>query len=270
MNCYGLKAINQNQTIMKIFKKGMLALMTVVFAFNFSNAQDEQPTMFAVHTDNVKFNMMAKYEQMAKLLKDSCEEYKVKGANWTTISVEDGRYVHVTPIKSMADLDKNPMGNLGEKMDSEKMSEMFDEMNDCYDSHSDAIVYYLPALSYIPEGYSTEGKNHREYHFLYYAPKDGKEMREAMTKVKEMFKTKGVKNGYEVYHSGFGSEESYFMVAIAGEDDLAIAQGGKENDELLGDDKDAVFYKVISLTTKYDQVEGTVRPDLSYSSSDED
>ena len=255
---------------MKILKKGVLSLLTIALAINFSNAQEEQPTMFAVHTDNVKFNMMAKYEQMAKLLKDSCEEHNVKGASWTAISVEDGRYVYVTPIKSMADLDKNPMGDLAEKMDAKKIGEMFNEMDDCYNSHSDAIVHYMADLSYIPEGYSTEGKNHREYHFLYYSPKDGKEMREAMSKVKEMFKTKGVKNGYEVYHSGFGSEESYFMVSIAGDDDLAIAQGGKENDMLLGDDKDAVFYNVISLATKYDQVEATVRPDLSYAPTNEE
>lgn len=254
---------------MKIFKTRFLILMTMLFAFNLANAQDEQPTMFAVHTDNVNFDMMPKYEQLAKQLKESCEKYNIQGVNWTAISVEDGRYVYVTPIKNMAELDENPMGSLGEKMGEEAMDKMFDEMNDCYDSHSDAIVHLKPELSYIPEGYSAEGKNHREYHFLYYSPTNAKEMKEGMAKVKEMFKTKGVKNGYEVYHSGFGSEESYYMVSISGHDDLDIAQGGKENDELLGDDKDATLYNVIKLTTKYDQVEGDVRPDLSYSSSKE-
>lgn len=265
-----LYAINQNQTIMKIFKKGMLALMTVVFAFNVSNAQDEQPTMFAVHTDNVNFNMMAQYEGLAKQLKDNCEKYNIKDASWTAISVEDGRYVYVTPIKSMADLDKNPMGDLAEKMGEEEMGEMFEKMNECYDSHSDEIVHFIPKLSYLPEGYNTQDKNYREYHFLYYSPKDAKGMSESMEKVRDMFKAKGVKNGYEVYHSGFGSEESYYMVAIAGEDGLSIAKGGKENDELLGDDKDATFYNVIKLTTKYDQVEATIRPDLSYAPSNEE
>ncbi len=254
---------------MKIFKTRFLILMTVLFAFNLGSAQDEQPTMFSVHTDNVKFDMMQKYEQLAKQLKENCEKYDIKDINWTAITVEDGRYVYVTPIKNMADLDKNSMGDLAKKMGEENMGKMFDEMNECYDSHSDAIVHLSTELSYIPEGYSTKGQNHREYHFLYYAPKNAKEMNVAMAKIKEMFKTKGVKNGYEVYHSGFGSEESYYMVAIAGDDDLAIAQEGKENDKLLGDEKDATFYNLIKLTTKYDQVEATVRPDLSYYASEE-
>jgi len=254
---------------MKIFKTRFLILLTVLFAFNLTSAQDEQPTMFAVHTDNVNFDMMPKYEQLAKQLKESCEKHKMKDINWTTISIEDGRYVYVTPIKNMAELDKNVMGDLADKMGKEAMSKMFDEMNECYDSHSDAIVHYSPELSYIPEDYSTKGKNHREYHFMYYSPKNSKEMKEAMAKVKEMFKTKGIKNGYEVYHSGFGSEESYYMVSISGENDLEIAKVGKENDELLGDDKSATFYNVIKLTTKYDQLEGNLRPDLSYYPSKE-
>lgn len=252
---------------MKILKSGVLLLSLVLFVCNISSAQDAQPTMFTVHTDNVKFGMMAQYEEAAKELKAHCDKHNVEGANWTAISVEDGRYVYVTPIKSMADLDKNPMGNLGDKMGKEELGKLFDKMDDCYDSHSDSVVHYIPSLSHIPEGYSTAGKNHREYHFLYYSPKHGKEMNTAMANVKKMFAEKGVKNGYEVYHSGFGSEESYYMVAIAGTDDLSVAQGGHENDKLLGEDKDAVFWEVIKLATKYDQVEGTMRPDLSYTST---
>ena len=149
------------------------------------------------------------------------------------------------------------------------MGKMFDEMDECYDSHSDAVVHYIPELSYIPEGYNTEGKYYREYHFLYYAPKNAKELNEAMKKVKEMYETKGIKSGYEVYHSGFGSDESYIMVAIAGTDGLAIETGGEENKKILGEEQDAALWEVIKLTTKYDQLEASVRPDLSYYPSKE-
>jgi len=71
-------------------------------------------------------------------------------------------------------------------------------------------------------------------------------MKDGMAQVKAMFKTKGVKNGYDVYHSGFGSEESYYMIS------------------LFGGDKAATFFNVIKLTTKHDQVEASFRPDLSY------
>ncbi|WP_178989080.1 hypothetical protein [Winogradskyella schleiferi] len=254
---------------MKILKKGILILSIALFAFNFSNAQDEQPTMFVVHTDNVKFEMMPKYEEIALKFKQSCEENDMKDMSWTTISVEDGRYVYVSPIKNMADLDTNPMQGLAQKMGKEKMGKMFDDMDECYDSHSDAIIHYVPKLSFIPEGYSTKDKNHREYHFLYYAPKNEAEMRDALGKVKDMYKTKDSKAGYEVYKSGFGSDENYFMVAIAGTDGLEIEKGGEENKKLLGNEQEAALWEVIKLATKYDKVEATIRPELSYYPSNE-
>ncbi|WP_299361910.1 hypothetical protein [Winogradskyella sp.] len=249
---------------MKILKRGALALFIAVFAINISNSQEEQPTMFLVHTDNVKFEMMPKYEELSLKFKTLCEENDIKDLNWTTISVEDGRYVYAIPIKNMAELDKNHMEEMEKKVGEDKMDQMFNEFDKCYDSYSSEIIHFKSELSYMPEGYSTTGKNQREYHFLYYPPKNGKAMKEAMAKVKEMFKTKGIKNGYEVYHSGFGSEGSYYMVAIAGTSDMEIAQEGEENDKLLGDEKDAVFWEVIKLTSKYDQVEANIRPDLSY------
>ena len=254
---------------MKQFKSGLLILVLALFTSNLSFAQEEEKkekasTMYSVHTDNVKFSMIGQYEEAAAQLKASCVKHNVQSASWTAVSIEDGRYVFVSEIENMADLDKDIFGDLFEKMGEEAAGAMFDKMNECYDSHSNSITHYIPALSYNPEGYSSEGKNQREYHFLYYAPKDGGAMYEAMKAVKDMFAAKGVKNGYQVYHSGFGDEESYFMVSIAGEDDVAIAQGGKDNDAILGDAKGPTFYNVIKLTTRYDAVNGTIRPDLSY------
>ena len=250
------------KSLTQIFK----LLILVLFATNFTYGQEEQPsTMFNIHIDNVKFAMIPQYEAAAKEMKDNLVKHNIQDMSYTAISLADGRYVYSSSIKSMADLDNNPMASLFEKMGKEESAALFDKMDECYDSHSNSISHYIPALSYHPEGYSTEGKNAREYHFLYYAPKDGKAMGDAMEAVKDFFAAKGAKNGYSVIHSGFGNEESYFMVSIAGESDLDIAQGGHDNDELFGDEKGAVFFEVIKLATRYDMVKGNIRPDLSYS-----
>ncbi len=250
---------------MRTLTNGLLILALTVFTFNVTLAQDyDGPTMFSVHTDNVKFEKMMQYEESAKELKDNFVKYNIQDVNWTAISIEDGRYVYVSPIKSMADLDKNDMATLFEKMGKEEASAMFKKMNECYDSHSNNVVHYNPNLSYHPEGEITEGKNYREYHFLYYPPRNSTAMRDGMKAVKALFESKGIKSGYSVYHSGFGSEEGYYMVSISAKDDVEIAQNGKANDEAFGKDGEAVFFNVIQLTTRYDQVTGRVRPDLSY------
>lgn len=247
---------------MKIFKKGILFLS--LFAFVAVSAQDTPPTMYHVHMDNVKFSKMQQYEEAAKEMNNALVEHNIQGT-WNAFSLSDGRYVFSTPIEKMADLDKNPMGELFEKMGEEKASAMFEKMNECYDTHSDYIVHISPELSYQPENATPSDGNYREYHFMYYSPKDSKAMYEGMKAVKELFKSKGITNGYTVLHSGFGSPESYYMVSISGENGLDLAQQNQENDKKLGPESQATFYKVIGLTTKYEKLEGQYRPDLSYS-----
>ncbi len=249
---------------MKSVKQIFKLLILVLFVSNFAYAQDEQSNMYSVHTDHVNFDKMTQYEGLAKQLKDECVKHDVKSTNWTAVSTEDGRYMYVTPIENMADLDKNKMSGLFEKMGEGEAGKMFDKMNECYDSHGDHIVHYIPGLSYNPEGYSREDMNERQYHFLYHTAQNGDDLGDAMNKIKEMFTAKGVKNGYNVYHSGFGSDESYFLVAVAGKSALHFAQMSEEDDALLGDEKDDVFFEMIQLTSRYDQVNGSIRPDLSY------
>ena len=249
---------------MKLVKQLFKACLCFVLACNLSFAQDDQPTMFVMHTDYVNFDKLGEYEELAKKLKEKCEEHNVQGANWSTASTEDGRYMYVSPIKNMAELDENPMSELFEKMGKEEAGSMFSKMDECYDRHGNEVIYYIPELSYNPEGYSREGMNSREWHFLYYSPSNGEEMGKMMESIKKMFAEKGIKNGYNVYHSGFGSADSFFVVSVAGKNGLHLAQVGEENDELLGEDGDAEFYKLIQLASKYDQVDGAMRPDLSY------
>jgi hypothetical protein len=251
---------------MKSVKQIFKLLILVLLVSNFAYGQEES-TMYVVHTDHVNFNKMAQYEQVAKDLKENCVKHGIKDMDWLTVSTEDGRYMYVSPIKNMAELDTNVMAELREKMGKEEASAMLSKMDECYDSHGNEIVHYIPELSYNPKGYSRDGMNVREYHFLYYSPQNGEALGDAIKKIKDMFEAKGVKNGYNVYHSGFGSDESYFMVAVAGKSTLHIAQSSEEDDVLLGEEKDAAFFEMIQLTSRYDQVNGTIRPDLSYSPS---
>ena len=250
---------------MKTSKPIVVLAISLLISIHFAFAQENQPTMYTVHTDHVKFDKMMQYEKAAKELNANFVKHNIQDVSWTAIGIEDGRYVYVSPIENMAELDKNIMAPLFEKMGEEAAGKLFDRMDECYDSHSDNIAYYLPELSYNPvSNASNEGKNYREYHFLYYPPRHRKAMKEAMKKVKAMFETKGIKNAYNVYHSGFGDEESYYMVSLSAADAMEIEMNSKNNDEVLGEEGQAVFYSVISLTSRYDRVAARIRPDLSY------
>ncbi|WP_452222812.1 hypothetical protein [Lacinutrix chionoecetis] len=260
-----MKTLNnqKNFKISTFFKSSLAVLITMLFAVNLSFSQEEGD-MFVVHTDHVKFEKIPDYEIVAKELKDNFTKYNLNDTYWTTISTTDGRYVYVSPIKNMAELDKDIMKGLSEKMGEAAVGKLFSTMDACYDSHGDEVISYKKELSYQPEGYTTAGKNYREYHFIYYAPKNAKKLKEAIANVKGIYTKKGIKTGYSIFHSGFGSDENYYMVAIAGKDKLDLAQIDKVEEEQLGAEIQPAMFNVIALSTKYEKVEARMRPDLSY------
>ena len=253
---------------MKTIKSGLLILTIALFTFSVTTAQEKEEEnknkMYNIHVDNVNFNKIMDYEKAAKELKDNFVKHNVQDVSWTIIRTENGKYISIEEIENMADLDKNTMAPLFENMGEEAASDLFKRMNECYDSHYSHISHYLDGLSYHPEGHSNEGKNYFEHHFLYYKPSNASAMGKAMKGVKDLFTSKDIKNGYSVYHSGYGSEEAYFLVVIRAKDDLEIAQNGKIHDELIGEDGKPVFGELFKHTSRYIQTDGVVRPDLSY------
>ena len=131
---------------MKSVKQFLTLLITVLFTFQFTNAQDSPPSMFVVHTDHVNYDKFMDYEKEAKAMKDNLVKHDIQDMTYTAVSVEDGRYVYVSPIKSMADLDKNPMSTLMEKMGKEEGGKMLDRMDQCYDKHHNAVIHHIPEL----------------------------------------------------------------------------------------------------------------------------
>lgn len=131
---------------MRTIKNIFALVIGLVLSVNLSNSQEKAPTMFVVHTDHVKFNKMMQYEEVAKEMTALFEKHQIEDSYYTTISVEDGRYVYVSPISSMGDLDKNPMEGLYNKVGKEKFDIMLDKMDECYDQHHDNVVHSVSNL----------------------------------------------------------------------------------------------------------------------------
>jgi len=236
---------------------------TFIFLFFLNlNAQDA-PTMFWVHQDNVHFNKMNDFEDVAKRLISHCKTHKID-AQWTAIADNNSTYYFVTPISGMADLDKDPFALLNEKVGNDEMSKLWNDFSPCYDSHRDYIVNHIPALSYQPKVMTSDIKNYREYHFVYFTPENQGKMWEAFQNVKKLYESKNSNVGYDVYRSGFGSDRDYFMVSISGNNPLAIAQAGVANQDVLGKEREDIMYNMIILATDYEKKEANIRPELSY------
>lgn len=122
---------------MKTLKKITLLLTMLLMTSHFASAQNQT---FWIHADHVKPSKQAEYEQVSKDYVEACKKHDLKNSDWTTAHVDDGTYLSITPITNMADLDKNSLAPLREKMGEDNFSAIFKRFNECYDKHGDYIV----------------------------------------------------------------------------------------------------------------------------------
>jgi len=249
----------------KSFAVFLIACLVMPFALS---AQDDgNYQMYWVHEDQVMPSKLADYEKTAKMLAEKCKEFNIDIPGWITSQTTDHRYLYVSPIKSIAEISFEGMGQLREKMGDEAFKQMFADFDKCYTAHGDYVITMDKELTYMPDGITQtpEGENYRKFWYLHTTPAKAKKLREKMLAVKELYQSKGSKAHYRVYRSGFGTMGDFYLVAAASKDAVSFETAGAANDQLLGEDAQPLFMEVMQYITKIEEVTGYMRPDLAYS-----
>ena len=246
----------------KEIKTTCLLVMMVVLS-NFTFAQNQK---YTVYQDHVKPAMQAEYEKTTKEFIEECKKYNLQNADWRTASMSDGRYLYLSAIDKMADLDRNWFAPLEEKMGKENLQKYWDKFDKCYDKNGSYTMTLEKELSYMPTGVTmnTEGQDYRRYHFFYVLPPNSKKMAAKLKDIKALYEKKNAKENYRIYHSGYGVIGEYYLAVVSAKDEQSYAKTADENDALLGDDWLKLFGELLQLTDKYENISGKMRPDLSY------
>lgn len=224
-----------------------------------------QNQMYVIHQDNVKPAMQAEYVKINKELVEACKKHNLQGTEWYASRIDDGSYIFASPIKNMAELDANTFAPLAEKMGKDNFSALFERFNKCYDTHGDFLVILRNDLSYKASANApTEAQNFTKYHFFYVSPENSKKMVEKLKEIKELYTSKKSNETYQIYHSGFGEMNEYYVAVLNAKDEMAYEKTSEENNTLLGDDWNKKFNELFVLSAKYEQKSGYMRPELSY------
>lgn len=234
----------------------------LLFTTNMMKAQDQ---MYWVHIDHVKPAMQTEYEKVAKEFAEACKTYSVPDFEFDTWRHENGSYVYSSPLKNFADMDKDGMKPLRDKMGADKFKAMFDRFDKCYDDHTSFMATYKSDLSYIPNGKLNDG-DFRKYHFLYVTPANSKAVAEKAREIKELFAKKGSKEHYVILHSGFGTPEEYYLVILGAKNATDYEKISEENDKLLGEEWNKKWNELFVLLKRHETENVMYRLDLSYTS----
>jgi hypothetical protein len=210
--------------------------------------------------------MIAEYEAICKELIAACKQHGVEEANWIALATNNFTYNYISPIDNMAELDENIFSSLGEKMGEGALTALFNRMDKCYSDHVDYVISLDKELSYQPSGINQmpEGQMYRNNVRYYIAPENYKKANEIAKKYKKLFAEKGSKMYYRVYRSGYGSNGTFFLVAVAAESPEAYERMSAENRKVLGAEGAKLNQELMEVMTKMDVMQGWMRPDLSY------
>ena len=166
----------------------------------------------------------------------------------------------------MADLDKNPLGEVREKMGADKFDDMMARMDECYDKHYTYTLTLDKNLSYMPEGISQtqEGMNYREYHYYYTTPSMMKKSWKTAKEIRDYHANNGSDLRYRIYTNGaVGTTEAFFMVAVSAKNPAHMAEMIQASRKKLGPEYTKLLNKALSQSSRYEKITGWIRPDLS-------
>lgn len=246
---------------MKTFKI-LSPLLLLLFLCPYLSAQQA----FWVHEDPVYPAKAADYEAYCSTLAVNSKKYDIKKANWFTISTDDLRYFHISPIEKMADLDQSRFSVLQDKMGEQEFNQLFENFDNCYDSHYDYIIHLDNDLSYMPEGVDPSGSGSAfvKLEFFYATPQNFEKLLELAQSFKDLYAKKNSKEYYRVFRSGFGSQGQFIIVAISAKNAAEYEKIRVENKELLGEDRDKIYDELLKNISKVETLNGYMREDLSY------
>ena len=251
---------------MRTLKLKFLIALAFMLSLNLAQAQDDNQAYW-VHEDVIKPGMVPEYEAICKELTGHMKTHNLQDLSVLVSSTSDNRYLWVSPINSIADVERPVFKELAEKMGADNMSALFNRMDKCYDVEHNYVIYLDKELSYMPGGITQtpEGQDYRKFHYYRYTPSNGDAVRENAKGIKELFEKNGSKLEYRVYRSGFGNRGAFYMVAIAAKDAGDYAKKLADNNALLGDEWAKTFNNFMGDLIDYEQIEGRVRPDMGYS-----
>lgn len=256
---------------MKRLKTGLTSLLLLILTGAIGIAQEASSSQaFWVHEDVVKPSKAADYEAICKELSDNLRKHNIQELSTIVTNTEDDRYLWVSPIANMADIDKPIFKTLREKMGKESFSNLFNRMDECYDVEQDYILHLDKSLSYMPEGITQtpEGEDYRKFFYFHITPSNRAMVKKTMEAITNLFASKGSKFYYRVYKSGFGTRGEFYMVAAAAKNPSDYSAKVIANNELLGDEWPKLYGELRSHLMKFEVVSGRMRPDMAYSPSE--
>ena len=231
---------------MKQFVTALAAILCLILAAN-AVAQEQQPVFYGVVTHQIKPDKVEKHNDA---MKDLAAAFTKHGFSYpySGYSGDRFRWYLLCPMKSIGDLDQVFMeiGKMPEKAGREWQS-IVEREHDSLESSSMGVYMARPDLSYVPENprlQEGEGIYVRWNIIRLKLVDDDEKIYDILRKWAELYKRKGIRDGYWISISIIENDMPVMVVARHARDEADYYENRKRIDEQLGGENEALWKEV--------------------------
>lgn len=243
----------------------VFAVLLIQNTTMYSQVSEDDWDLILVREDKVIPSMANDYELFLADIKSYLEEKKVKDFNYFTLMQDEYMFRHVTPIKSLKEIQNSSQSFLAKKMNDPELDLILNLMNETIVSTKHTILKYQPNLSFIPEGNSwSVGNSYRKWSYLYFYPGSETEINTILASWKDLYEKKAAKMGFRVFTSFIGEEKPLYIFSTWGESPLKYHENMDALATLLGEDGAILWLKMMEYVRDTKTVEGWFLPQYSF------
>jgi len=142
---------------------------------------------------------------------------------------------------------------------------MLDAYKGTYTTHKNFMVTYRPDLSYIPENQDSMAEmNFRRWDVAHFNPSKVKEANAISKEWVDLYASKKIEMGFRTYTGGLGTDTPVTFWVSWGKSAADFYTGSEKVMKTLGDEGTDLWQRTLAIMDKYEQINGRLRPDLSY------
>ncbi len=243
----------------------LLLLLIVGVEATFAQVSDKDWKYLLVREDVVKPSMNKYYEATLTDLKQFLTDNKVKHVNYMTQLQDNFNYSHITPLKSMDDIEGGLESFIKGKERSAEFDLIWGDLNETIESYSYYVVKYEPEMSYVPDGKVwLEEAPYRRWNYLYFEPGTEKEAEKILLAYKNLYKNKGVKSGFRVFKGVIGLDQPVIMFTTWSKTPLDYQKELQESIALLDEEGAILWVSMMELVRNAETMEGWYLPQYSF------
>lgn len=254
--------------------KRALATLCLLFSVVSVSAQAQPapatPQWILVHEEIAKPSMLPQYEATSREFVSALNSQKadpnVLGMN--VYQTNDMHFLYVAQISSFAGVDTffKGFGALAQSYGPEKFNDLMRRSYATMESYNEYVAMRRPDLSYVPANprFPMSERRFLHWQFYYIDPAHTAEAEQAGKDIAALFKSKNISDGYTTWQVMSGNDLPLYVVVTSGRNAADYYTNDVQIQSALGNDMRPLQGRVFGYTRKYEQRDGTYRPDLSY------